>query len=392
MLIGSNNGPMHFPAAAADTVSSIKETSSGSIYLDNISCNAAGYGGSVFPHVSSQCCNEALFKDYCMEKQFSFQQNLQVYNYHHVKPVNPLKSEVPSDSLVLDYFTRSSQASESRLLELPSYQLPSSFPLKGALPSSSETATDAESSYPAHFHARQCIDCFSGGLHAQSAVYSRPISRSPEIAPPCPKRQKMDVLSCFSSSKVGSSCVLDPVMAQDYASGRLPGLQHLPDSPIAFQKVMVLGTKPSTSPSANTQTTFETIKNLLHRPFVPSIEIHDSPSEELLNTSVVEDLDPIDIGLTVTDHSVDSVGLRSSCPHTVFEEHRAGTEEVGHDLGEENREVEDKTLAIMDVTNWRAESEKSKIRGVSLMEFFTKEQITEHIACLKRCVHQVSGE
>ncbi|KAI6670501.1 hypothetical protein NL676_005386 [Syzygium grande] len=392
VLIGSNNGPMNFPAAAADTVSSIKETSSGSIHLDNISCNAAGYGGSVFPHVSSQCCNEALFKDYCMEKQFSFQQNLQVYNYHHVKPVNPSKSEVPSDSLVLDYFTRSSQASESRLLELPSYQLPSSFPLKGALPSSSETATNAESSYPAHFHARQCIDCFSGGLHAQSAVYSRPISRSPEIAPPWPKRQKMDVLSCFSSSKVGSSCVLDPVMAQDYASGRLPGLQHLPDSPIAFQKVMVLGTKPSTSPSANTQITFETIKNLLHRPFVPNIEIHDSPSEELLNTSVVEDLDPIDIGLTVTDHSVDSVGLRSSCPHTVFEEHRAGTEEVGHDLGEENREVEDKTLAIMDVTNWRAESEKSKIRGVSLMEFFTKEQITEHIACLKRCVHQVSDK
>ncbi|KAF8011311.1 hypothetical protein BT93_J1810 [Corymbia citriodora subsp. variegata] len=386
VLIGSDNVPMHFPAAAADTVSSIKGTSSSSIYLDHIPCNAAAYGGSVFPHVSSQCCNEALFKDYCMDKQYNFQQNLQVYDQHSVMPVNPLDSEVPSDGLVHDYFTRSFQASEPRLFELPSNQSPSTFPLKGALPSSSETTANAEASYPAHFHACQCIDCFFGGVHVQSAVYSRPTSGSPEIGPSCPKRRKMDVLSCFPSSKVGTSCVLDPVMAQDCTAGRLPGLQHLPESPISFQKVVVLETKPSTSPSANTQTTFETIKNLLHRPFVPNVEIHDSPSEELLDTSAVEDLDPIDIGSTIADHSVDSVGLRSSS-------HGAAIEEAGQfriDLSEENREVKNKTLAMMDVTNWRAESEKSKIRGVSLMEFFTKEQIKEHIAGLKQCVHQVS--
>lgn len=131
-------------------------------------------------------------------------------------------------------------------------------------------------------------------------------SGSPEIKPSGSKRQKMDVLSCFPSSKVGTSCVLDPVMAQDYAAGRLPGSQRSPQSTICVQKVMVLGTKPSTNPSANTRATFETIKNLLHRPFVPNVEIHDSPPIELLNTSIVEDLDHIDIGLTIADHSVDS--------------------------------------------------------------------------------------
>lgn len=209
---------------------------------------------------------------------------------------------------------------------------------------------------------------------------------------PSPKRLKMENPFCPISSGNGIASALAPLMIQPCYREGLPPLQQWPESPVSINSEVVQVSSELLDPM-KIPTSIDQIRNSVADDYPKfNSESMSTPSKELLGGCKSEELCSKSDSEIANIARYNSNQLGRSSMHVHSEEHGAGFKEDVIEVisisKEDKPEIENE-LNAPEVEHKKEIKPKDPGIGVSLIEFFTAEQIKEHILSLRQWTGQV---
>ncbi|KDP32924.1 hypothetical protein JCGZ_12955 [Jatropha curcas] len=208
----------------------------------------------------------------------------------------------------------------------------------------------------------------------------RSLQCSENSLPPS-KDLKMEKSSCLPSENRFAS-VLAPLLAHPFDPEGLPPLQQLPESPVSINSEVLEGTVELSKPMRNSSNADQTRQSAGNEFSKLSDESSGTPEEPSIGPKAGK-IDPRSFSV-IADAVKDE-------PHELrFDTSSALSEELGSTSKEEVIQV----MPNCDLTKLDIETEKEdvkpnpKVRGVSLIEFFSADEIRDHISSLRRWMGQ----
>lgn len=203
---------------------------------------------------------------------------------------------------------------------------------------------------------------------------------------PSSKRLKAEKKFCPSSHEIEFSSFWDPMKVQPFYSGALPPLQQWPDSPISINsEVREVDRELFMNTVQDSIIDGENGKDVAGNWCRLKAQTVLTPQEHSVGSKVKH----MDLVNEITQ--TDSSGVSISTEPVLREElnsHCKGDVPIWS-LDQNKAKIEDELVAPKNNIGIQLKSQNPRIKGVSLIEFFTAEQIRGHISSLRQWNNQV---